>query len=367
MNTPTLVDAARTGQPRTPFLDDAACLAAVRARDAQADGQFFYSVATTGVYCYPSCAARPALRRNLAFHASREAAERAGFRACKRCRADLPPRTEREAAMIAAACRSIERAEDTLPLADLAAMSGRSPHHFHRLFRRIVGVTPQAYAAAQRQSRLQSALAGGAGVTEAIYAARFNSSGRFYEAADAMLGMTASHYRTGGKGETIRFACGRSSLGEVLVAATERGICAILLGDAPGELSQDLARRFPHAALQPAEADVSEWIRRVVALVDDPRGGPAAGLPLDIRGTAFQRRVWELLRAIPPGQTRSYGEVAAQLGNPAAVRAVAGACAANALAVAIPCHRVVAAHGGLAGYRWGIARKRQLLERERGA
>lgn len=365
MNAPMLADAARTGQPRTPFLDDAACLAAVRARDALADGRFFYSVATTGVYCYPSCAARPALRRNLAFHASREAAERAGFRACKRCRADLPPRAEREAAMIAAACRRIERAEDALPLAELAAMSGLSPHHFHRLFRRITGVTPHAYAAAHRQSRLQRQLAGGAGVTAAIYAAGFNSSGRFYEGADAMLGMTASRYRAGGKGEIIRFACGRSSLGEVLVAATDRGICAILLGTAPAELSADLARRFPHAALQPASADLADWIRRVVALVDDPRGG--ATLPLDIRGTAFQRRVWEALRTIPPGQTRTYGEVAAQLGTPAAVRAVAGACAANALAIAIPCHRVVAADGGLAGYRWGLARKRQLLDRERGA
>lgn len=347
------------------FLDDETRLAAVRMREAQADGQFFYSVATTGVYCYPSCAARPPLRHNIAFHKTREDAERAGFRACKRCRPDLPPRAEREAALIASACRTIEASLEPLPLADLAAMAKISPYHFHRMFRRITGVTPQAYAATHRQLRVQNQLAEGTGVTEAIYQAGFNSSGRFYEAADDMLGMTPSRYRAGGKGETIHYAYGNSSLGAILVAATDRGLCAILIGSERQQLQHDLQQRFPHAELAAAEAGFADWVNQVVAMVDDPRQGQAFDLTLDIRGTAFQRRVWQVLRTIPPGETRTYDEVAAQLGNPAAVRAVASACGANALAIAIPCHRVIAANGGLAGYRWGIERKRKLIAQER--
>ena len=348
----------------TPYVGDETRLAAVRCRDAVADGQFYYSVSTTGVYCNPSCAARPALRRNMAFHNTRAEAERAGFRACKRCRPELPPRAEREADVVAAACRLIEQAEEELSLAGLAAQVGLSPHHFHRLFRRIAGVTPKAYAGAHKQSRVQAQLAAGASVTQAIYEAGFNSPGRFYEVTDDMLGMVPSRYRAGGKGEAIQFAFGGSSLGTVLVAATDRGICAILLGSSKDGLSQDLRARFPNAALNVAEADFSDWVGRVVAMVDHPERNQALGLPLDIRGTAFQRRVWEVLRSIPPGETRSYRDVAARLGNPAAVRAVAGACAANALAVAVPCHRVVASDGRLAGYRWGVERKRELLKRE---
>ncbi len=352
-----MLDALTTGH------DDEARLAAVRRRDAAADGAFLYSVATTGVYCHPSCAARPALRCNIAFHADRQDAERAGFRPCKRCRPDLPPRSAREAALVAAACRTVEAAEDAPSLAALAAAAGISPHHFHRMFRRVAGVTPKAYHAAHRQARVQAGLVAGSGVTEAIYDAGFNSSGRFYAAADAMLGMTASRYRAGGPGETIRHAAGRCSLGSVLVAATGRGVCAILLGDDAAALRADLHARFPKATLEDAGPD-ADWLARVVALVDHPGGGTAA-LPLDIRGTVFQRRVWEVLRAIPPGETLSYAAVAAQLGQPGAVRAVAGACAANALAVAVPCHRVVASTGALAGYRWGVERKRALLARER--
>ncbi len=344
--------------------DDDARLAAVRRRDPGADGRFLYSVATTGVYCHPSCAARPALRRNIAFHANREAAERAGFRACKRCRPDLPPRAEREAALVAAACRCIELSADAPSLADLAAQARVSPHHFHRLFRRVAGVTPGAYAAAHRQARVQRSLAAGSRVTAALYEAGFNSSGRFYAAADAMLGMAPSRYRDGGKGETIRHAVGQSSLGSVLVAATGRGVCAILLGDTPAALLADLHARFPRAALGAAPPEFADWVAQVVAAIEQP--AQALALPLDIGGTAFQRRVWEALRAIPAGQTLSYGAVAARLGQPKAVRAVAGACAANALAVAIPCHRVVGGDGGLAGYRWGVERKRALLARERG-
>lgn len=346
------------------YVDFESRLAAVRAREAAADGHFYYAVATTGVYCNPSCAARPALRENIGFHATRQDAERAGFRPCKRCRPDLPPRAAREAELVAAACRQIEMAETEPSLAEMAARAGLSPHHFHRLFRRIAGVTPKAYAAAHRQARIQAGLAKGEGVTEAIYGAGFNSSGRFYEAADGMLGMTASRYRAGGAGEVIRHACGTSSLGAVLVAGTGRGVCAIMLGDDPAVLIENLRARFPRATLEPAGEDFAAWLALAVALVDDPARNAGAALPLDIRGTVFQRRVWEALRAIPPGETRTYKEIAALMGMPAAVRAVAGACAANKLAVAIPCHRVVAADGTLAGYRWGIARKRTLLERE---
>lgn len=347
-----------------PVPTDADRLGAVRQRDAAWDGRFVYSVATTGVYCHPSCAARPARACNIAFHPTPDAAERAGFRPCKRCRPDLPPRRERDAAMVAAACRAIEAAEEEPDLATLAAAAGLSLHHFHRTFRRVAGVTPKAYAGAQRQARLQGGLAGGAGVTEAIYGAGFNSSGRFYAAAPAMLGMTASRYRAGAPGETIRHAAGPCSLGVVLVALAERGVCAILLGDDGAALLQDLRARFPCATLQDGGPDAAAAVAAVAAAVDQP--GSAFPLPLDIRGTAFQRRVWEVLQAIPPGETLGYAAVAARLGQPAAARAVAAACAANPLAVAVPCHRVVAAGGGLAGYRWGVARKQALLRREAG-
>ena len=237
-----------------------------------------------------------------------------------------------------------------------------SPFHFHRLFRRIAGVTPKAYASAHRARRVQAGLQTGSSVTEAIYDAGFNSSGRFYEAADGLLGMAPSAYRAGGSGETIQHAVGRSTLGAVLVAWTGRGVCAILLGDDPVSLAADLQTRFPRAHLQAADAEGNERVAQVVALVDAP--GTSVSLPLDIQGTAFQRRVWEVLRSIPIGTTLSYAAVAARLGNPKAVRAVAGACAANKLAVAIPCHRVVASDGALAGYRWGVDRKRVLLQRE---
>jgi AraC family transcriptional regulator of adaptative response/methylated-DNA-[protein]-cysteine methyltransferase len=349
------------------FADEEARFAAVRRRDRQADGRFYYSVATTGVYCFPSCGARPALRHNMAFHATPQQAERAGFRPCRRCRPDLPPRAEREAATVSATCRQIEQAEDEPSLAELAAYAGLSPHYFHRLFRRVTGVTPKAYASAHRQARVQNSLSAGAAVTEAIYDAGFNSSGRFYEASAAILGMTPSHYRAGGRHETIRYGFGQCSLGAVAVAAAERGICAILLGDTPAVLLSDLRARFPQALLEAAGADFEEAVGRVVALVDHPNRNGSLGLPLDIRGTAFQRRVWEVLRRIPAGQTLSYRQVAAELGSPSAVRAVAGACAANVLAVAIPCHRVVAADGRLAGYRWGTERKRRLLDQETSA
>ena len=350
--------------PVAPFSDEASRLAAVRTRNPSADGHFLYAVATTGVFCHPSCAARPARRENISFHATNADAERAGFRPCKRCRPDLPLKPEREAAIIEAACRLIEQAGEAPSLATLAAAASLSPHHFHRLFRRIAGVTPRAYAAAHRQTRVQTRLSAGAPVTEALYEAGFNASSRFYEAAPAMLGMTPTHYRTGGRNETIRHAEGLCTLGIVLVAATEQGICAILLGDNSDILQSDLHDRFPRARLLPADQDFAACLHQVIALVDNPRAN-SRDLPLDIRGTAFQRRVWEILSTIPPGTTATYREIAARLGTPSAVRAVAGACAANKLAVAIPCHRVIATSGDLAGYRWGLDRKRALLTKER--
>jgi AraC family transcriptional regulator of adaptative response/methylated-DNA-[protein]-cysteine methyltransferase len=337
---------------------------AVRRRDPAADGHFFFAVKTTGVYCLPSCAARPARRENVAFYTARAEAERAGFRPCKRCRPDAPPRSEREAALVGAACRDIESAEETPRLADLAARAGVSPYHFHRMFKRIVGVTPKSYAAAHRNGRVQQSLRLGSDVTAAIYEAGFNSSGRFYDVAPEILGMKPSVYRNGGEGEAIWHSLGRCSLGRVLVAATGRGLCAILLGATDSELLADLRSRFPRATLKKPPAEFAGWVEKVVRLVDDPGRTGGLDLPLDVRGTAFQRRVWEALRQIPAGTTATYTEIAGRLGSPRAARAVAGACAANTLAVAIPCHRVVASGGGLAGYRWGVERKRRLLAQE---
>ena len=354
-----------TAAAQGPFAAEAAKWKALRRRDPDADGHFFFAVKTTGVYCRPSCPARPARRENVTFYTTRAAAEHAGFRPCKRCRPDAPPRLQREASLIAAACRAIETAEETPRLSELAAQAGLSPYHFHRMFKRVTGVTPKSYAAAHRHGRVRDSLRSGSEVTAAIYAAGYNSSGRFYEAAPEILGMKPSVYRNGGQGEAVWYAVGRCSLGHLLVAATKRGLCAILLGDRASELLSDLKTRFPQATLAKPPAGFSEWVQKVVHLVDDPAQAAMLGLPLDIRGTAFQRRVWKALQRIPRGRTATYTEIAAGLGSPRAARAVAAACAANTLAVAIPCHRVVASNGKLAGYRWGVERKRRLLELER--
>lgn len=344
------------------FATEAERRAAIRIRNKQADGAFVYSVATTGVYCRPSCAARPARPENIGFHDTPEAAERAGFRPCKRCRPNEAPREAREAAIVAAACRHIEAAEEAPALDALAAEAGLSPHHFHRLFRRIAGVTPRAYCNATRATRLVHNLAEAQSVTAAYYEAGFNSSGRFYEAAPALLGMTPTAFRAGGAGETIAFATAPCRLGHVLAAASAKGICAILLGDSPAPLEADLAARFPRARIEPAPPGFADTLAQVAALIDHPATG--LHLPLDIRGTAFQRRVWEALQAIPPGATISYSDLAERVGAPRAVRAVASACAANRLAVAIPCHRALARDGALSGYRWGLERKQALLNAE---
>ena len=335
---------------------------ALRARDARADGTFFYSVKTTGVYCRPSCGARPARPENVAFHATAAAARAAGFRPCKRCQPDQPPLAERQAAQVAALCRLIEHADPAPTLEALASHAGWSAFHTHRLFKTITGVTPRAYAAAHRAARVRGELRTRATVTEAIYGAGYSSSARFYERSTEVLGMTPTTYRAGGAELEIRFAIGACSLGAILVAATSRGVCAILFGEDPAALTHDLEQRFPRARLVGADPAFEQLVAQVVGLVEQP--GLGTQLPLDIRGTAFQQRVWQALRQIPPGTTASYGEIASRIGAPKAVRAVAQACAANPLAVAIPCHRVVRTGGDLSGYRWGVERKRALLDRE---
>ncbi len=331
-------------------------------RDRRADRTFYYSVATTGVYCRPSCGARLPRRENVRFHASPADAERAGFRPCRRCR---PDKTDGRTEAVASACRLIEEA-DTMPnLATLADAAGMSRFHFHRLFKEVTGVTPKGYADAARARRVRGALSRSGTVTEAIYDAGFNSSGRFYEASRGVLGMTPRRFRAGGAGESLHFAIGECSLGAVLVAATDKGIAAISFGDDPEALVRDLQDRFPRANLIGGDPAFERLVAQVVGLVERP--GEGFDLPLDVRGTAFQQRVWAALRAIPRGTTASYAEIAARIGAPKATRAVAQACAANPVAVAIPCHRVVRTDGALSGYRWGVARKRALLDREAGA
>jgi len=335
---------------------------AVLTRDRAADGRFWYSVASTGVYCRPSCASRTANPKNVRFHESTAAARAAGFRACRRCNPDGLSVDAENAALVVKICALIDEAESVPSLAEMAASVELSPTYFHRMFKAVTGVTPKAYAAARRAERVRDGLAAGDTVTEAIYGAGFNSSGRFYAASNAMLGMTPSRYRAGGPAEEIRFAVGQCSLGAILVASSARGVAAILMGDDPDALTRDLQDRFPKARLLGGDAAYEQLVARVVGFVEAPRTG--LDLPLDVRGTVFQQRVWQALREIPVGSTATYSDIAARIGTPAAVRAVAGACAANALAVAIPCHRVVRNDGALSGYRWGVPRKRRLLEME---
>ncbi|MGB0669897.1 MAG: bifunctional DNA-binding transcriptional regulator/O6-methylguanine-DNA methyltransferase Ada [Rhodospirillales bacterium] len=335
---------------------------AVQDRDAAADGRFVYAVRTTGVYCRPTCPSRRPKRANVGFFDSGEQARAAGFRPCKRCHPDAGGKGEK-ASRIERACRLIQQAEEMPGLEELASAVGLSPFHFHRQFKEVTGLTPRAYAAAWRAGRLRDGLVGGgATVTEAFYDAGFNTASRFYAKSAELLGMSPGAYRAGGEGELIRFALGDCSLGALLVAASERGVCAILLGDDAEALLRDLQDRFPRAELLGGEADFDDTVAQVVGFVEAPEVG--LDLPLDLRGTAFQQRVWSALSALKPGETVTYGELAARLGQPKSHRAVASACAANPLAIAIPCHRVVRTDGGLAGYRWGIERKRALLKRE---
>ncbi|HEY1682012.1 MAG TPA: bifunctional DNA-binding transcriptional regulator/O6-methylguanine-DNA methyltransferase Ada [Candidatus Tumulicola sp.] len=345
------------------MLEDDARWKRVLARDASADGTFWYSVATTKIFCRPSCPSRAANPRNVAFHASIAAARAAGFRPCRRCRPDGRSIADARATLIASICRTIERAETPPSLAELADAARLSPSYLQRTFKAVTGVSPREYAAAHRTERVRDSLQQKSSVTQAIFDAGFNSSGRFYERSTQLLGMTPARYRDGGAGETIRFAVGESQLGSVLVASSARGVVAILLGDDPEQLVRDLQDRFARATLVGGDREYERLVARVVGFVENPRIG--LDLPLDVRGTAFQQRVWNALQAIPAGSSASYSEIASRIGAPKAARAVAAACAANALAVAIPCHRVVRADASAGGYAWGVHRKQMLAERER--
>ena len=358
----------KTATPNTtlslasPSVADDPRWARIVARDKAADGHFWYSVSTTGVYCRPSCPSRIANPRNVQIHDSLESAKATGFRPCRRCKPDGVSIEAENAELVAKACRVIEESEEELALEELSGTIGRSPSYFHRIFKAVTGLTPKDYAAAHRAQKLRQRLAAGNTVTEALYDAGFSSSGRFYEKSTDMLGMTPSRYRAGGADEEIRFAVGQTSLGAILVASSGKGVAAILLGDDPDELVRNLQDRFPKAHLIGADRDYEGLIAKVVGLVETP--GRGLNLPLDVRGTAFQQRVWQALQKVPAGETVSYAELARRIGSPKAVRAVASACAANNLAVAIPCHRVLRMDGSLSGYAWGVERKRALLGRE---
>lgn len=348
-----------------PAVSDERRWEAVLGRDVRFDGLFYYAVETTGIYCRPSCPARRPRRNHVSFFGSPAAAEDAGFRPCKRCTPDGVSPDLSRATRISKACRLIEEAEEQLPLSVLASAVGLSPHHFHRLFKAALGITPKAYAGAHRTTRLKTTLGRGASVTEALYEAGFNSAGRFYEAAPKALGMSPGAFRAGGAGEDIAYAIAPCTFGYVLVATSSKGICAIALGDVPDDLRESLRKQFPRAKLFEGSTDFAAMASAVVSLIDGP--GASFDLPLDIRGTAFQRQVWEALQRIPIGTTATYKEIAAAIGKPGSSRAVASACAANRLAVAIPCHRVVRSDGSLSGYRWGPARKRAMLDNEKRA
>lgn len=342
----------------------------VLARDKASDGEFVYAVRTTGIYCRPSCPSRRAKRENVQFFDVCADAERAGFRPCMRCKPHMDAtlesqNTARYADMVSLACRFIENSDDVPALEDIARAVGASPAHFHRIFKSFTGLTPKAYADAHRAEKMRSVLKDNSRVTDAIYEVGYNSSSRFYEASNKILGMKPKAFKSGGENETIRFAIGQSLLGAVLVAESEKGVCAILMGDDPQALIHDLEKRFPKAQLVGADRDFEDHIAAVIGFVENP--GIGFNLPLDLRGTAFQQRVWNALREIPLGQTVSYSELAQKIGLPKSTRAVAQACGANKIAVAVPCHRVVRHDGGLSGYRWGVERKRDLLEKERHA
>ncbi|MCU1346859.1 MAG: 6-O-methylguanine methyltransferase [Acidimicrobiia bacterium] len=336
--------------------------AAVIDRDQSADGSFLYGVMTTGVYCRPSCPSRRPLRANVRFFADAPEAELAGLRPCQRCDPRGLSPAARRAELVQRACRFVDEASELPDLETLAAAVGLSRFYFHRVFKAETGITPKAYVDARRAERVRSGLGAGGAVTEAIYDAGFESNGRFYASSNDRLGMTPSQFRAGAPDLEVHFAVAQCSLGSILVAVTARGVCAIELGDDPDVLVRRLQDRFSAACLLGGDAEIEALVAQVVGLVEDPRTGKE--LPLDVRGTAFQERVWQELRRVPPGSTVTYSQVAKRIGSPAAVRAVAGACAANQLAVAIPCHRVVRTDGSLSGYRWGVERKQTLLERE---
>lgn len=349
-------------EPTTPIALADARWEAFIGRDPAADGRFVAAVITTGIYCRPSCTARKPKRQNVRFFATPAEAVAAGFRPCKRCRPEAAAPSGRHAAAVAEACRLIGESEELPSLDELARGAGLSRFHFHRVFKKATGLTPKAYATALRAQRLREGLGRSATVTEAIYDAGYNSSSRFYAKSTELLGMTPSAYRAGGAGARIRFAVGQCAYGAILAAASDKGVCAILLGDEPELLVHALEDSFPNAELIGGDPGFEQWMAKIVGYVESPDLG--LDLPLDLRGTAFQQRVWRALSEIPVGATVSYADIARRIGRPMAVRAVARACGTNRLAVAIPCHRVVRSDGGISGYRWGVERKQAILARE---
>jgi AraC family transcriptional regulator of adaptative response/methylated-DNA-[protein]-cysteine methyltransferase len=349
-------------EPVTAMINLEECWQAVVSRDSSHDGSFVFAVSSTGVYCRPSCAARRPRRENVTFFRVPEEAERAGFRACLRCR----PKSaglNRPARQIQAICRYIERhLDEPLSLAVLGEEFGMSPFHLQRVFKKAVGISPKAYADSCRMRTLKQKLQEGHNVTRALYDAGYGSSSRLYERTAAQLGMTPDKYRRGAVAANIRYTCVNSPLGRMLVAATDAGLCAIHFADTDEELVEGLKREFPFATRKPDDQALRAWTETLLHQLEGR--APSRDLPLDIQATAFQRRVWSYLQTLPVGATRSYSEVAKAIGKPSAVRAVARACATNPVAVAIPCHRVVREDGNLGGYRWGIDRKRTLLELE---
>ena len=336
---------------------------AVLNRDSQSDGTFVFGVRSTGIYCNPSCPARHPRREQVIFFTRPEAAEEAGFRACRRCRPGETSVYELQVEMVQRACRYIEAHIDgPITLTDLGKEVGVSPYHLQRVFKGVVGITPRQYVEACRLGQLKTRLKDGESVTEALYDAGYGSSSRLYERAPEQLGMTPAVYRQGGRDMHIGYTIVDCPLGRLLVAATGRGICAISLGDTDAELEHALQKEYPAAEIQRSEAELSHGVNALLGYLNGER--PHLDLPVDVQATAFQWRVWQVLRAIPYGSTRSYGEVAEALGDPKAARAVARACATNPVALVIPCHRVVREDGALGGYRWGLERKRLLLEGE---
>ena len=337
---------------------------AVMARDAGFDGAFVYAVATTGIFCRPSCPSRRPRRHRVAFFPVPEAATRAGFRPCKRCRPEDAPGADHRLATVRRLCRIIEDADEGIPtLAMLGDEVSLSPHHLQRLFTRVMGISPRQYAEALRLERVKDALKDGEPVTAALYGAGYGSSSRLYEKAPHHLGMTPVSYAKGGKGAVITYAIAASPLGRLLVAATERGVCMVSLGDDDAELERELARDYPAATIHRDDGVLRDRLDAILAHLEGRQ--PHIALPLDVRATAFQWQVWQRLCAIPAGETRTYGEIAAELGRPGAARAVGRACATNPVSLVVPCHRAVGADGGVTGYRWGVRRKKALLEREK--
>ena len=348
----------------SPSLDGDEAWRAVAKRDPRFDGRFVYAVRSTRIYCRPSCPSRRPARERVTFYAAPDAAEAAGYRACRRCH----PREAQNALVASVAVEHArlyieEHADRAITLATLAAEVGLSQFHLQRTFKRLLGVSPREYQDALRVTRFKSRLRAGDTVSRATYEAGFGSSSRVYERSDRSLGMTPAAFRRGGAGMRITYTIVDSPFGKLLVGATDRGVCSVALGDSENVLVRALEADFPQAEVARSDDQHRDWVEEIVGNIGG--GNVGSNVPLDLQGTAFQQQVWSLLRKIPPGRTRSYSEIASELGNPRATRAVAQACASNRVAVVIPCHRVVRNDGALGGYKWGVERKRSLLERER--